>query len=208
MKRFYGLKFLLNLTDYIDTGLFLDHRNTRRMVGESARGKDFLNLFSYTGSFSVYAADGGARTTTTVDLSKNYLDWAKRNFEANELLNSKHVFIASDVIHYLRSAQEDKRKRYDLVVVDPPTFSNSKKTYNDWNVQERHVEMLNLIRGVMRPGGLVYFSTNFRKFKLDEANIKGFEVREISSQTVPEDFRNKKIHRCWALKVADAPAST
>jgi len=196
-----GLKFLINLTDYVDTGLFLDHRKTRQMVQKEAEDKDFLNLFAYTGSFSVYAAKAHASSTTTVDLSKNYLDWAQRNMEANGLTDSKHNFITSDILEFLAAAADNPMRMYDLAVVDPPTFSNSKKTAEDWEIQSRHVELLNLVHQIMRTGGVVYFSTNFRRFKFDEAALTNFEIREISKQTVPEDFRNKRIHRCWRLVV-------
>ena len=196
-----GLKFLVNLTDYVDTGLFLDHRVARSMVRDEAKGKDFLNLFAYTGSFSVYAAAGEASSTTTVDLSKNYLDWAKDNLAANELSSVMNRFIAEDTIEFLEEAGEDKRQRFDLAVVDPPTFSNSKKTEQDWEVQSRHVELLVKVHDVMRMKGVVYFSTNFRRFKLDESLSEIYEIREISKQTVPEDFRNKRIHRCWRMVV-------
>ncbi len=195
-----GLKFLVNLTDYVDTGLFLDHRNTRLMVHSEANGTRFLNLFAYTGSFTVYAADADADSTVTVDLSKNYLQWAQDNLKINGLLGPEHKFIDMDCMAYLERAVS-KKKKFDLIVVDPPTFSNSKRTDEDWDVQQRHVEMLNMIAQILTPGGVVYFSTNFRRFKFDEANLVGFEtIREISKQTVPEDFRNKRIHRCWRME--------
>ena len=197
-----GLKFAVNLVDYVDTGLFLDHRTTRKMVQAEASGKDFLNLFAYTGSFSVYALKGGATRATTVDLSKNYLDWAKRNFQLNGIDPLQHHFIANDSIDFLDTAAEDKRKRFDLAIVDPPTFSNSKQTELDWDVQARHCELLEKVHAVMRLGGVVYFSTNFRRFKFDDQFLGDlFEIREISKQTVPEDFRNRRIHRCWRLVV-------
>lgn len=195
------LKFLVNLSDYIDTGLFLDHRNLRRMVREQAAGKDFLNLFAYTGSFTVNAASGDAQSTTTVDLSKNYLDWAQENLKLNGLDGPQHQFIAQDTIQFLKLIASDPQRRYDLAVVDPPTFSNSKRTESDWDVQQQHVELLNLTQQVMRPGGVVFFSTNYRRFKLEASQLRGLDYREISKQTVPEDFRNKRIHRCWQMKV-------
>ncbi|MCP4095345.1 MAG: bifunctional 23S rRNA (guanine(2069)-N(7))-methyltransferase RlmK/23S rRNA (guanine(2445)-N(2))-methyltransferase RlmL [Planctomycetaceae bacterium] len=197
-----GMKFAVNLVDYVDTGLFLDHRTTRKMVQAESSGKDFLNLFAYTGSFSVYAVKGGATRATTVDLSKNYLDWAKQNFQLNGIDPLQHQFVAQDSIDFLETAAEDKRKRFDLAIVDPPTFSNSKQTELDWDVQERHCELLEKVHGVMRLGGVVYFSTNFRRFKFDDQYLGDlFEIREISKQTVPEDFRNRRIHRCWRLVV-------
>jgi 23S rRNA (guanine2445-N2)-methyltransferase / 23S rRNA (guanine2069-N7)-methyltransferase len=193
------LTFLVNLSDYVDTGLFLDHRITRKMVRDEAKGKHVLNLFAYTGSFSVYAAAGEAESTMTVDLSKNYLDWAKRNFESNKLFGPQHQFVVSDTIDFLRSIADEPELRFDLAVVDPPTYSNSKQTEEDWDVQARHVELLKLVHQAMSPKGIVYFSTNFRRFKFAEDQLPEFEVREISKQTVPEDFRNKRIHRCWRL---------
>lgn len=195
-----GLKFLVNLSDYVDTGLFLDHRNTRQMVREEASGKDFLNLFAYTGSFSVYAAAGGATSTTTVDLSKNYLSWAAKNMAANGYHGTKYQFIPSDSIEFLQMAVDQPRQRFDLAVVDPPTFSNSKRTERDWDVQTRHVELLRSVGAVMRPGGVIYFSTNFRRFKFAQEELeRSFDCREISKQSVPEDFRNRRIHRCWRI---------
>ena len=194
-----GLNFLVNLSDYVDTGLFLDHRITRQIVRDESADKDFLNLFAYTGSFSVYAAAGGAKSTTTVDLSANYLNWARSNMAANNLDGQQHQFVASDSLKFLEKATRDPRSRFDLAVVDPPTYSNSKSTDEDWDVQKSHVLLLNLLRQVMRKGGVVYFSTNFRRFKLAEKEIRGFHFREISNQTVPADFRNRRIHRCWRM---------
>jgi 23S rRNA (guanine2445-N2)-methyltransferase / 23S rRNA (guanine2069-N7)-methyltransferase len=193
------LKFLINLSDYVDTGLFLDHRVTRSMVRDQAEGKSFLNLFAYTGSFTVYAADGGATDTTTVDLSKNYLSWAQDNLKLNGLDGPQHRFVSDDSTEFLEKAARDPKQRFDLVVVDPPTFSNSKRTEDDWDVQDQHVEMLGLVSQVLNPNGVVYFSTNFRKFKPRLAELSQFESIEISGKTVPEDFRNRKIHRCWKM---------
>ena len=194
-----GLKFLVNLTDYVDTGLFLDHRITRLMVHGEARGTRFLNLFAYTGSFTVYAADANADSTVTVDLSRNYLQWAEDNLKINHLAGPEHKFVVMDCMEYLRRSAA-KKKKFDLIVVDPPTYSNSKRTEEDWDVQNKHVEMLNLISTILTPGGVVYFSTNFRRFKFEESDLVGFaEIREISKQTVPEDFRNRRIHRCWRM---------
>jgi len=196
-----GLKFLVNLSDYVDTGLFLDHRLTRAMVRDAAGDANFLNLFGYTGTFSVYAAAGGANRTTTVDLSPTYLDWAQRNMVANELGGSRHAFVRSDAMEFLRQQASDSADQapYDLAVVDPPTFSNSKRTEQDWEIQRDHGPLLTAVLPLMKPGGVIYFSTNFRRFKLDEAALAGCQIREISKQTVPEDFRNQRIHRCWRL---------
>lgn len=194
-----GLNFLINLTDYVDTGLFLDHRNTRKMFRNESAGKDVLNLFAYTGSFSVFAAAGGAHSTTTVDLSRNYLNWAKRNFELNELSGDQHQFIAEDSLTFLKSAFSNSKCRFDLAVVDPPTYSNSKRTQQDWDVQRNHVELLMALQKLLRPGGVVYFSNNFRRFHLAETELNGYQIREITKQTLPDDFRNRRIHRCWRM---------
>jgi 23S rRNA (guanine2445-N2)-methyltransferase / 23S rRNA (guanine2069-N7)-methyltransferase len=196
-----GLKFRVNLSDYIDTGLFLDHRVTRGMVRDEAKGKHMLNLFAYTGSFSVYAAAGGAASTTTVDLSYNYVDWAQWNMRANGFTDeSCYHFVRHDAVSFLETLGPEDI--YDLAVVDPPTFSNSKSTENDWDVQKDHVLFLNKLATHMSPGGVVYFSNNFRRFKLDEFALKEkYDIRDISSKTVPEDFRNKRIHQCWRIVV-------
>ena len=196
-----GLKFWVNLSDYVDTGLFLDHRVTRQMVREQCEGKSVLNLFAYTGSFTVYAAAGGASSTTTVDLSKNYLQWAQRNLELNGLYSPRHDFIAKDCVEFVAQASKEDRK-YDIVVIDPPTYSNSKRLDDDWNVQTGHAELLNATRSLLNPGAVIYFSTNFRKFKLYEDQLTDFTIEEISKHTVPEDFRNRRIHRCWTLRIA------
>ena len=192
-----GLRFEVNLSDYVDTGLFLDHRITRDKVRDEARGKRFLNLFGYTGAFSVYAADGGAASTTTVDLSKTYLAWARRNMSLNAFDGPQHRFARDDAMDFL--ATHRREPSYDLAVVDPPTFSNSKKIEEFWEVQRDHVGLLNRLFELMSPGGAVYFSTNFRRFKLAEDSLRAKSIREISRQTVPEDFRNRRIHRCWRI---------
>jgi 23S rRNA (guanine2445-N2)-methyltransferase / 23S rRNA (guanine2069-N7)-methyltransferase len=192
-----GLKFQVNLSDYVDTGLFLDHRITRSMVREEAQGKPFLNLFGYTGAFTVYAAAGGAESTVTVDLSNTYLDWAGQNLAINDLDGPAHRFVRSDAMEYLDRLPE--RPCFELAVVDPPTFSNSKRTEDVWDVQRDHVPLLNAVFPRIAPGGVVYFSTNFRRFKLAEGELEGVTIREISRQTVPPDFRNRRIHRCWRM---------
>jgi 23S rRNA G2069 N7-methylase RlmK/C1962 C5-methylase RlmI len=194
-----GLKFQVNLSDYLDTGLFLDHRITRSMVRDAAAGKRFLNLFGYTGAFTVYAAAGGAASTTTVDLSNTYLEWAQENLKLNDLSSREHRFVRDDAGSFLKFHAPGAA--YDLAVVDPPTFSNSKKTDDIWDVQHDHAELLNRLIPLMSPGGVVYFSTNSRRFKLDEAALGNAAIREISRQTVPEDFRNHRIHRCWRMVV-------
>ncbi len=192
-----GLKFEVNLSDYVDTGLFLDHRNLRSQVREEAAGKRVLNLFCYTGAFSVYAAAGKAAATTNVDLSATYLDWAGRNFQLNGLSIAKHRFIRSDVLEFLRN--HPPGEHYDLAIVDVPTFSNSKRTEEVWDVQQDHVELLQRVLALLSPQGVIYFSNNFRRFKLDEAALASAQVKEITKHTIPEDFRNRRIHRCWRI---------
>ena len=197
-----GLKFSVNLEDYVDTGLFLDHRNTREMVRAESSGKRVLNLFCYTGSFTVYAIDGGAASTTSVDLSPNYIRWATHNLSLNGQVGASHRLIASDVRAFLRD--HPAGEHYDLVVLDPPTFSNSKRTERDWSVQADAVDLIRDLLPLVSPGGLVYFSTNFRRFKFDESQLSGVRIHEVSRQTVPEDFRNRRIHRCWKITKAAA----
>lgn len=201
-----GLTFEVNLRDYIDTGLFLDHRLTRQMVREQASGARFLNLFCYTGSFTAYAAAGGAASTTSVDLSNTYLDWARRNLAHNRLAGPNHRFVRSDVLEFLRT--HPPGAHYDLAVVDPPTYSRSKATEEDWDVGEDHTELITRTLALMAPGGVIYFSTNYRRFKLNEDALAraGASIREISAQTVPPEYRNRRIHRCWRL--VRTPADT
>lgn len=196
-----GHTFLVNLSDYLDTGLFLDHRLTRGMVQADAAGgeKRFLNLFGYTGSFTVYAAAGGAATTTTVDLSNTYLNWARQNMRLNGFTGPAHQFVREDAFAFLRYRAAQRDAPFDLAVVDPPTFSNSKRLAEVWDVQQHHAQLLELLLAQMAPGGKIYFSTNLRRFKFDEAALQHATVREITSQTIPPDFRNKRIHRCWTL---------
>lgn len=192
-----GLKFIVNLSDYVDTGLFLDHRNTRQMVRERAAGKRLLNLFAYTGSFSVYAAAGGAESTTTVDKSSTYTDWARENMELNGFGGPTHSIVRADIRVFLDGLRPTEQ--WDLAVVDPPTFSNTKGLEVDWDVQRDHAGLLQQLAPHITPGGVVYFSTNFRRFKLDEAALGDYSIRDITRQTIPEDFRNERIHKCWAL---------
>lgn len=188
-----GVKLLVNLTDYLDTGLFLDHRPLRLRIQREAAGKRFLNLFCYTATATVHAAKGGARSTTSVDLSKTYLDWARRNLSLNGF-SDKHRLEQGDVMAWLG----DDRGEYDLIFIDPPTFSNSKRMEGVFDVQRDHVELLDLAMARLARGGVLYFSNNFRKFQLDESLVARYQVEEISAQTLDPDFaRNPKIHRAW-----------
>ncbi len=195
-----GLRFEVNLSDYLDTGLFLDHRPTRAMVREEAAGKRMLNLFCYTGSFTVAAAAGGAATTTSVDLSATYLDWARRNMALNGFAAGEaHRFIRNDVMAFLADPADGEA--YDLAVIDPPTFSNSKRTKDFFDIQRDHVAALVATARLMPPGGVIYFSTNARRFKLDANALSGLDIHDITRRTIPDDFRNPRIHRCWRMVV-------
>jgi 23S rRNA (guanine2445-N2)-methyltransferase / 23S rRNA (guanine2069-N7)-methyltransferase len=173
-------------------------------VRDQSAGKRVLNLFCYTGAFSVYAAAGregkGAASTTSVDLSNTYLEWAARNMLHNKLLPGPHRLIRSDVLEFLRTHAPGPQ--YDLVVLDPPTFSNSKSTEEDWEVAVGHGEVFRLLRPLLAPGASVWFSTNYRRFKLDEATLSelGFTWQEISQRTVPPEYRTRRIHRCWLVR--------
>lgn len=191
-----GHRFLINLSDYLDTGLFLDHRNLRARVQTEARGRRFLNLFAYTGAFTVYAAAGGAHSTDTVDLSKTYLDRARENVALNGLDGNNHLFCRADAFGFLRGSSD---LRWDLVVVDPPTFSNSKRTEGTFDVQRDHVRLLRAVLRVMNRGGIVYFSTNRGGFTLQESAVGSARIEEITGQTVPRDFK-RDPHRCWRME--------
>jgi 23S rRNA (guanine2445-N2)-methyltransferase / 23S rRNA (guanine2069-N7)-methyltransferase len=195
-----GLKFRVNFADYLDTGLFLDHRITRARLRDSARGKRFLNLFAYTGTATVYAAAGGATSTTTVDLSRTYLDWAQRNLSINGFHGKQHEIVQADCREWLQaSATQDAR--YDLVFLDPPTFSNSKRMEGVLDIERDHGALIDACVRLLAPGGLLVFSTNAQKFKLDDALGARYDIRDISAPTLPKDFeRNPRIHRCFEIR--------
>ncbi len=194
-----GRRFWVNLERYLDTGLFLDHRNTRKRVGGLAAGRRFLNLFSYTGSFTVYAATGGAAASETVDLSNTYLDWARRNFVLNGMDLETHRLVRADVFQYLQSAAADG-KCFDLAVMDPPSFSNSKKMADVLDVQRDHVKLIDGAMRLLASDGLLFFSNNLKGFVLDDGLMGRYRVRDVSRLSVPEDFRNGKIHQCWEIR--------
>lgn len=192
-----GLKFLVNLTDYLDTGLFLDHRLTRQMVRQQANGKRVLNLFCYTGSFSVYAAAGGAASVTSVDLSKTYLNWAEDNFAINRFKDkAKYHFEHADVKQYLKTLQPDS---FDLVIMDPPTFSNSKRMKDFLDIQRDHAELLRDVLAATTSGGIIYFSTNYTKFILDKPAIPAADIKDITKATTAFDFEGKLQRWCYRL---------
>ncbi|WP_292756405.1 bifunctional 23S rRNA (guanine(2069)-N(7))-methyltransferase RlmK/23S rRNA (guanine(2445)-N(2))-methyltransferase RlmL [Methylophaga sp. UBA2689] len=194
------LRFWINLTDYLDTGLFLDHRITRQMLAENSRNKAFLNLFAYTGSATVYAAAGGAKSTTTVDMSNTYLGWARDNMQLNNFVGEQHQFIRADVLAWLNEPAT-QNLRFDLIFVDPPTFSNSNKMEGVFDIQRDYSDMLHKVAGLLNPGGEIFFSTNRRDFKLDVSTLQGLEIKDISKATLPADFeRNSKIHYCWRIQ--------
>ena len=195
----YGARLLVNLQDYLDTGLFLDHRLTRRMLGQMAKDKRFLNLFAYTGSATVHAALGGARFTTTVDMSRTYLNWARDNLQHNGLLNARHHFEQADCLKWLAACQE----QFDLIFIDPPTFSNSKRMDESFDVQRDHLRLMQDLKRILAPGGTLVFSNNKRHFKMDLAGLAelGLQADNISEQTRSKDFaRNVHIHNCWLIQ--------
>jgi len=190
-------RLLVNFTDYLDTGLFLDHRDTRTMLGQLAGGKRFLNLFGYTGTATVHAALGGAVSTTTVDMSYTYLDWAQRNFELNKLAGNKHELVQANVLVWLK---ENRQRRYGLIFLDPPTFSRSKRMEDTLDVQRDHAALIADTAALLEPGGVLIFSTNLRRFKLDRDALAGLHVEDITRKTIPRDFeRDPKIHQCFRI---------
>lgn len=193
-----GLKFIVNLTDYLDTGLFLDHRITRNMVREVAKDQRVLNLFCYTGSFSTYAAHGGAAEVTSVDLSKTYINWAKRNMQYNKLYHpDKHDFIHDDVLEWLKGVPRD---RYDLIICDPPTFSNSKRMDETFDVQRDHVPLLKSLLKILSDEGTIFFSNNYRGFQLDRDALPATIVKDITAATTPFDFQGKLHRACFMIR--------
>lgn len=200
-----GQFFIVNLSDYIDTGLFFDHRPLRKIVREESTSKRVLNLFCYTGSFSVYAAEGNASFVESVDLSNTYIDWAKNNMARNGFESKeKFKYTTNDVFEFLevksKSTNDNNAEKYDLIILDPPTFSNSKKTRNTLNINRDWPRLVELCTSILNPNGTLYFSTNSRELKFEEEKIpEGFSCTDISQKTIPEDFRNQKIHRVWKI---------
>jgi 23S rRNA (cytosine1962-C5)-methyltransferase len=192
-----GQQFLINLTDYLDTGLFLDHRITREKVKQLSSHKRVLNLFCYTGSFSVYAADGGAASVTSVDLSKTYLSWAEKNMALNQYNDPKKFhFVHADVKQYLKTLSPNS---FDLVIMDPPTFSNSKRMKDILDIQRDHAELINDVLNAMTEGGILYFSTNFTRFEIDKESIQTTQIKDITRATTPFDFEGKLKRWCFEI---------
>jgi 23S rRNA (guanine2445-N2)-methyltransferase / 23S rRNA (guanine2069-N7)-methyltransferase len=197
----FDARLLVNLTDYLDTGLFLDHRLARQMLGKMSAGKDFLNLFAYTGTASVHAGLGGAKTTTTVDMSRTYLEWAERNLRLNGLTGRQHRLMHADCLSWLRDSDE----QFDLIFIDPPTFSNSKRMEDDFDVQRDHMMLMQNLKRLLRRGGTIMFSNNKRGFKMDLDGLAalGLQAQEITQKTLSQDFaRNRQIHNCWLVSHA------
>jgi 23S rRNA (cytosine1962-C5)-methyltransferase len=191
-----GLKFEVDLHSYLDTGLFLDHRETREMIRQKAKGRRMLNLFAYTGSFSVFAAAGGALATTSVDLSNTYQAWTRRNLTLNGYTSDDHQLVRDDVFSYLQRAVRERRL-FGLIVLDPPSFSNSKKMEAILDVQRDHRQLIESCLQLLTPNGELYFSTNKRRFKLDGELASMPGCKEITHQTLPDDFKRHPAHRCW-----------
>ncbi len=200
-KHFFSVRegrseLLVNLQDYLDTGLFLDHRPLRRLIADHSQGKSFLNLFCYTATASVQAALGGAKESISVDMSHTYLDWARRNFAHNHISESRHQLVQGDCLQWLR----DCRRGFDIIMLDPPSFSNSKRMADVLDVQRDHVDLIRRCVDLLTPGGRLYFSTNLRSFKLNADALAAFQVRDISRQTLDPDFaQNPKIHQCFEI---------
>jgi len=195
----YGVNLVVNLFDYLDTGLFLDHRPLRSRIAQEAKGKRFLNLFCYTASATAHAVVAGAAHSVSVDMSKTYLQWAQRNLDANHANSSAHQLVNANCMEWLKTA----RGEYDLIMLDPPTFSNSKKMRDKFDVQTDHEELIEGCMNLLAAEGVLYFSNNFRKFKMSESIIERFDVKNISAQTIDVDFeRNPKIHHCFEIRHA------
>ena len=204
-----GHKFFVNLSNYLDTGLFMDHRPLRKIVEQEAHGKAVLNLFCYTASFSVYAAAGGASRVDSVDLSNTYLAWGEKNFSLNGFTDpDKYHFTRNDVAQFLK----ESRDSWDIIVLDPPTFSNSKKTKDTLDINRDWPKLVNAALQHLNPSGTLYFSTNSRQLHFDETLLQpptkandGVQlvVKDITATTIPEDFRNQKIHRCWKISLPE-----
>jgi len=193
-----GRRFRVNLSDYLDTGLFLDHRLTRARVAAEAEGARFLNLYCYTGAFTVYAATAGAASSTSVDLSRTYLDWAADNLALNGVDPRRHALVQADVRAFLRGAA-DRGERWDLAVVDPPTFSHSKRMDYVLDLARDHAALLHDVARVLAPDGVIWFSTNRRRFALDAGAFAGWEIDDLTRRTIPPDFRDATAHRVWRM---------
>ncbi|MFH1153896.1 MAG: class I SAM-dependent methyltransferase [Pseudomonadota bacterium] len=196
------LKFLINLDDFVDTGLFSDHRNTRQMVRDLSGGRDFLNLFCYTGSFTCYAAKGGARSTVSVDRSDTAIQWTRENLAINGIPETDNTLIRAHIQDFLEKAKK-KNQSFDLAVVDPPSFSTSKSKGDHFDIVRDHPALLQQVLEIMRPGSAIFFSTNHQNFTPKFKSLTVTRITEITSSTIPEDYASKikSIHRCWKIIV-------
>lgn len=195
----YGVKFKVNLLDYLDTGLFLDHRETRRLVAGLCKGKRVLNLFAYTCSFSVHAAVVGAVFTKSVDMSNTYTAWGRENFELNSLAAKNNEIVRADCLKFL-DQEIRSRLKYDIIIIDPPTISRSKKMDQMFDIQIDYISLLQKAIKLLSKGGTLFFSTNSRKFVFDASLFASCSIIDISSKTIPLDFHDPKIHRCWKIE--------
>jgi len=198
----YGVKFKINFHDYLDTGLFLDHRETRRMVAALSKGKRVLNLFAYTCSFSVHAALAGASYTKSVDMSNTYTAWGKENFLLNSLPLKNNEIVRADCLKFLEE-EIGSRVKYDIIVIDPPTISRSKKMDQMFDIQLDYISLVSKALKLLLPGGMIFFSTNSRTFTFNETLFGPCSIKEISEKTIPLDFHNQKVHRCWEITMID-----
>ena len=196
------LKFLINPSDYVDTGLFSDHRNTRLMIREMANGKEFLNLYCYTAAFSCYAATGGAKRTLSVDRSETAVKWAKENFKLNHIPETTNRLVHADALDFLKKAKRENES-FDLAVVDPPSYSTTRTRNQSFDILTDHPRLLSATLELMKPGGIVFFSTNHQGFELKVDALEVTDIEEITDATIPEDYvRNRQpIHRCWRMRV-------
>ena len=196
------LKFIINPSDFVDTGLFADHRNTRQMIREIADGKSFLNLYCYTAAFSCYAAKGGAGHTLSVDRSETAIKWARENFRLNHITEENNRLVHADTLDYLRKLKQT-RETFDLAVVDPPSYSTTRTRNQSFDIARDHTKLLRMTFEVIRPGGVVLFSTNHQGFELKTGYLKVSEIKEITNVTIPEDYIRKRqpVHRCWRIDV-------
>ncbi|WP_395343110.1 bifunctional 23S rRNA (guanine(2069)-N(7))-methyltransferase RlmK/23S rRNA (guanine(2445)-N(2))-methyltransferase RlmL [Ningiella sp. W23] len=203
----HGAKFYINPRDYLDVGLFLDHRITRQLFASKVKNKHVLNLFCYTGSVSVHAAMHGAESITSVDMSRTYVNWARDNFELNDLIgkyaNPQYMFEQADCLHWLKQRAQDNFPQYDAIFIDPPSFSNSKRMDGTWDVQRDHIGLIKNAFSCLKEDGFIFFSNNLRNFKLDTESLAGLGIQalDLCRKTIPEDFSRKpNIHHCWELR--------
>ncbi len=194
----HGVQFFINLQDYMDTGLFLDHRETRQIVAKACAGKSLLNLFAYTCSFSVHAAVCGASSTISVDMSNTYTHWGRENFRLNGLADRNNMILREDCIRFLEEEVRTKN-RYDVIVIDPPTTSRSKKMEKMFDIQKDYLFLISNALNLLNPEGVIFFSTNSRQFRFDPSYFPTCQIMNITDKTIPIDFHDKKSHSCWKI---------